>query len=160
MDYVWSPWRYQYVVDAEKSTGCVFCRAEAERRDAHHFIVHRAEHSFIILNRFPYTSGHLMIVPYQHAGALDELDEPVVLEMARLVRESVVHLKAIYHPDGLNVGMNLGKCAGAGVAEHLHTHVLPRWVGDSSFVTVVGETRILPEDLATTYQKLSNAFAR
>jgi len=160
MDFLWSPWRYQYIVNADQATGCVFCNAAADSRDAENLVAHRGEHCFVILNRFPYTSGHLMVVPYCHAARLEDLPDEVLVEMARLVREAAAHVNAIYRPEGLNIGMNIGKCAGAGIAEHIHTHVLPRWVGDSSFMTVVGETRVLPEELSTTYRKLAGAFAR
>jgi len=160
MDYLWTPWRYQYVTSAGKTGGCVFCDAAAASDDRANLIVHRGEWTFVILNRFPYTSGHLMIVPYQHAATLQELSDEPLLEMTRLARSLEGLLGEVYHPEGLNLGMNLGKSAGAGIAEHLHLHVLPRWTGDTNFMTVVGETRVLPEDLDITWQRLRTAFEK
>jgi ATP adenylyltransferase len=112
----------------------------------------------VILNRFPYTSGHLMIVPYEHVAALEELPDETLVELIRLARDSVKHLRTVYRPEGLNLGMNLGRSAGAGIAEHVHLHVLPRWRGDTSFITTVGETRVVPEELEATWEKLGRAF--
>jgi ATP adenylyltransferase len=158
MDYLWSPWRYQYVTTADEATDCIFCSLPAQNRDRENYIVYRARRNFVILNRYPYTSGHLMVVPYEHASALGAVAEDTVSEMILLVRQSEGHLRANYHPDGLNMGINVGKAAGAGVAGHIHMHVLPRWVADANFMTSVGETRVLPEDLSVTYEKLFRAF--
>ena len=127
--------------------------------DARTLVVHRGAHCFIILNRYPYTSGHLMVVPYQHASTLSELTDEALVETIQLARLAEKHLRALYHPDGLNLGMNIGKSAGAGIAGHLHLHVLPRWTGDTNFMTVVGETRVAPEALETTLERLRAAFA-
>ena len=158
MDYLWSPWRYRYLTGAEKSEGCIFCRIAAEDDDERNLIVFRAEFNFVVLNRFPYTSGHLMVVPYTHAPALSEVDEATCSEMMSLVRTSEAHLRAVYRPDGLNLGMNIGHSAGAGIAGHIHMHVLPRWHGDANFMTTVGETRVLPEELEVTWQRVRAAF--
>lgn len=158
MDYLWTPWRYQYLIASGKQEGCVFCAAPRENDDRRTLIVHRAARTYVILNRFPYTNGHLMIVPYEHAASLEALDTETLSEMMLLARSAEIHLRAIYKPDGLNFGINLGHSAGAGIAGHLHLHGLPRWMGDANFMTVVGETRILPEDLDTTWQRLSDAF--
>ncbi|HUB31941.1 MAG TPA: HIT domain-containing protein [Bryobacteraceae bacterium] len=158
MDYLWTPWRYQYVTTAGDAAGCVFCAAAAGD-DREQLIVYRGLRAFVILNRFPYTSGHIMIVPYQHAASMLELPEETLIEMTLLARTSERHLRDVYHPDGLNLGLNLGKSAGAGIAGHLHLHALPRWTGDTNFMTVVGETRVLPEDLAATWERLRRAFA-
>jgi ATP adenylyltransferase len=158
MDYLWSPWRYQYISNAAPSDACIFCAAAAGHNDAGNLIIHRAQHNFVILNRFPYTSGHLMIAPYRHVASLCDADEETAAEMMLLAREAEKHLRAVYRPSGLNAGMNLGECAGAGVAGHIHMHVLPRWCGDSNFMTVIGETRVVPEDLATTYARLRKAW--
>jgi ATP adenylyltransferase len=160
MDYLWTPWRYQYVTSAGQPSGCVFCAAAASDDDRANLIVHRSAEAFVILNRFPYTSGHVMIVPYQHVATLEEMSEAALLEMARLARTVEGHLREVYRPDGMNLGMNLGKSAGAGIAAHLHLHALPRWAGDTNFMTVVGETRVLPEDLDITWQRLRAAFER
>ncbi len=158
MDYIWSPWRYAYVTKASPGQ-CIFCEKASEPNDAENFVVHRGRHGFVLLNIYPYTTGHLMIAPYAHVAALEEVEDETFVEMARMMREATIHLRNVYRPQGLNVGMNLGECAGAGIAGHLHMHVLPRWIGDSSFMTTVGETRVLPEDLRTTYAKLAAAFA-
>ena len=158
MDHLWSPWRYQYVTTADQATECIFCTLPAEHRDPENYIVYRGRLNFVILNRYPYTSGHLMVVPYEHAPTLEAVAEDAVVEMILLARQAEGHLRAHYRPDGLNMGINIGKAAGAGVAGHIHMHVLPRWVADANFMTSVGETRVLPEDLAETYEKLSRAF--
>jgi ATP adenylyltransferase len=157
VDYLWTPWRYQYVTKGEPSSACVFCAAAGGGDDRANLIVHRASHNFVILNRYPYTNGHVMVVPFQHVSSLQELAEEALLEMIRLARECEKHLRATYRPDGLNIGMNLGRSAGAGIADHVHMHILPRWAGDTNFMTVTGETRVLPEDLPTTWEKLSSA---
>ncbi|HUO27828.1 MAG TPA: HIT domain-containing protein [Bryobacteraceae bacterium] len=154
MDYLWSPWRYQYVTTADRAPDCIFCELPRQNRDRENYIVYRGRLNFVILNRFPYTSGHLMIVPYEHVPTLERVAKDTLVEMILLAREAETHLRAQYLPDGLNVGVNVGKAAGAGVAGHIHMHVLPRWVADANFMTSVGETRVLPEDLSVTYQKL------
>ena len=123
-------------------------------------MVYRGKHNFVLLNLYPYTSGHLMVAPYEHVARLEDAAPETVAEMMLTARRAERHLRAIYRPDGLNLGMNIGKAAGAGIAGHIHMHVLPRWTGDANFMTTVGETRVLPEDLEVTYQKLSHAFAR
>ena len=158
MDYLWTPWRYQYLTTADKQQECIFCAAAQDPDDRRTLVVHRAARSFIILNRYPYTSGHLMIVPFAHVATLLDLDSETLSEMMQLAQASEKHLRALYRPDGLNIGMNVGKAAGAGIAGHLHMHALPRWTGDANFMTVIGETRVLPEDLDITWQRLSIAF--
>ena len=157
MDYLWTPWRYQYVTKGELPSGCVFCAAAGGDDDRANLIVHRATYNFVILNRFPYTNGHVMVVPFQHVSTLQDLAEEALLEMMRLARECEKHLRAIYRPDGLNIGMNLGRSAGAGIADHVHMHILPRWASDTNFMTVTAETRVLPEDLPVSWEKLSSA---
>jgi ATP adenylyltransferase len=159
MDYLWTPWRYRYIADAAKAEGCIFCEAVAANDDRKTFIVFRAKRNYIILNRFPYTSGHVMVVPYEHVGDFSAADSDTVCEMILLAQRVRGALEKSYHPEGYNLGMNLGRAAGAGVLGHLHLHVLPRWSGDSNFMTVVGETRVEPEDLSTTYEKLRKALA-
>jgi ATP adenylyltransferase len=158
MEHVWSPWRYKYIASAGKEEGCVFCRIHRQQNDRENFVLYRGQLNFVILNLFPYTSGHLMIVPYEHTASFAETGEALTAEMMRLARRAVSALVAEYHPDGFNVGMNLGLSAGAGVADHLHLHVVPRWAGDANFVSIIGETRVLPEDLATTHEKLKKHF--
>ncbi|HKS82584.1 MAG TPA: HIT domain-containing protein [Candidatus Acidoferrales bacterium] len=159
MDYLWTPWRYRYIADASKDDRCIFCDAVAAQDDPKTLIVLRAQKNFVILNRFPYTSGHVMIVPYQHVAELPSADSSALSEMMALAQRVQTALEKTYHPQGYNLGMNLGRAAGAGVTGHLHLHVLPRWAGDANFMTVVGETRVEPEDLSTTYDKLRKALA-
>ena len=138
---------------------CVFCTAAAaDDREA--LVVHRAAHNFVILNRYPYTSGHVMVVPYAHLGSIENLPAPALTEMMTLARDAVRHLREVYRPEGWNLGMNLGQSAGAGIAGHVHMHVLPRWTGDTSFMTTASETRVVPETLETTWEKLSAAFRK
>ena len=158
MDYLWTPWRYRYIADATKDKGCIFCEAVAANDDAKTLIAFRGKTCFIILNRYPYTSGHVMIVPYAHVADLMTADPEALSEMMVLAPRVEKALQTTYRPDGFNMGMNLGRAAGAGVTGHLHMHVLPRWSGDTNFMTVVGETRVEPEDLATTYEKLRKAL--
>ena len=158
MDRLWTPWRYQYVQKAKKEGGCIFCRMAAEQDDESNFIVFRGSRNFIVLNIFPYTTGHMMIVPYEHVDALECASEEALQEMILLARRSEGHLREVYKPAGFNLGMNLGELAGAGIADHIHMHVLPRWPGDANFMTTVGETRVLPEELPVTYRKLKEAF--
>jgi ATP adenylyltransferase len=153
MDYIFSPWRYAYITSAGKTPGCIFCEA-SKHNDRDALIVHRGEHCYIILNAFPYTSGHVMVVPYEHVDELRKLSAAAATEMMSLSQRLERALRAAYKPDGINLGMNIGAAAGAGVAGHIHMHVLPRWIADSNFMTVVGETRVVPEDLATTWEKL------
>lgn len=186
MDYLWTPWRYNYVTQSDKQKrqgipdelsawpgdmGCVFCnisaatdyaieqgmdRAAAERASG---IVLRASRNYVCVNRFPYTSGHLMVVPYDHQSALSALPSDAAREMMDLAQRIERALGDLYHPDGFNIGLNLGKAAGAGVAGHLHLHALPRWTGDTNFLTTLGETRLLPEDLSTTWERVRSALA-
>jgi ATP adenylyltransferase len=159
VDYLWTPWRYQYVSKTAPSGECVFCAAAQAAEDRATLIVHRAARNFVILNRFPYTNGHIMIVPFEHVATLAGLPDETLEEMMLLAREAETHLSRVYHPDGMNLGMNLGRSAGAGIADHVHMHLLPRWAGDTNFMTVTAETRVLPEDLAVTWEKLHQAFA-
>jgi len=158
MDYLWSPWRYHYVSTAAPTDQCIFCQKSAEQKDQENYILHRGDRSFVLLNLYPYTTGHLMIAPYRHVATLEEAAQQTLAEMMSLTRLAEKHLRAIYRPGGFNVGINIGECAGAGVAGHLHIHVLPRWPADASFMTTIGETRVLPEDLPATWAKLAQAF--
>ncbi len=160
MDYLWTPWRYRYISTADRNQGCIFCEAPAAGDDQRTLIVYRGTANYIILNRYPYTSGHVMIVPYGHHAHLPELSSAAGCEMMELARTLEQALESLYHPDGYNLGMNIGRAAGAGIAGHLHMHVLPRWTGDTSFVTTVGETRVEPEELPVTYRRLQEALGR
>jgi ATP adenylyltransferase len=158
MDHLWSPWRYKYIAGIDRQEGCVFCRARDNPDDAQSLVVHRGFLVYAILNLFPYTSGHLMIVPYRHTASFVDLDEAATAEMFQLAKRAAKALHEEYHPEGYNIGMNLGRAAGAGVAEHIHLHVVPRWTGDANFVSVVGETRVVSEDLSVTRTRLSRHF--
>ena len=158
MDYLWTPWRYAYVSTAEKSTGCVFCDAANAGDDRKVRIVHRGQHCFIILNTYPYTPGHVMIVPYAHLDELRKLPLDAAREMMGLSQRMESVLRELYRPDGINLGMNIGKAAGAGIAGHIHMHVLPRWVADANFLSVVSETRVLPETLEETWKRMTKAL--
>lgn len=154
MDYLWTPWRYAYVSNTEKATGCVFCEAAKEKDDEKSKIVYRGEYCFVILNAYPYTPGHVMIVPYEHLDELRKLPATAATEMMALSQRMETVLRELYRPDGINLGMNIGKAAGAGIAGHIHMHELPRWVADANFVSVVGETRVLPETLEVTWRRM------
>ena len=156
MDYLWTPWRFQYL--AETSQGnqpdCIFCDAVERNRDDETLIAYRGKKSFVILNRFPYTSGHVLLVPYAHVAELNMCEPAALQEIMALAQKLEGIFRSEYKPDGMNLGMNLGRAAGAGVAGHVHLHMLPRWIGDSNFMTVTGETRIHPEELRTSYERL------
>ena len=155
MDHLWTPWRYGYISPAVPATGCIFCIKAAENQDAQNYILHRGKLNFILLNLFPYTNGHLMIAPYQHVATLEETPGETLAEMTRLTRRAEANLRTVYRPHGFNLGMNIGASAGAGVADHIHMHVVPRWTGDANFMSTIGETRVLPEELPVTYDKLA-----
>ena len=160
MDYLWTPWRYAYVATSERAAGCIFCDAPKKNDDAKMLIVHRGQHCYIILNAFPYTPGHVMVVPYEHLDELQKLPSEAATEMMALSQRMETVLRELYKPDGINLGMNIGKAAGAGIAGHIHMHVLPRWVADANFVSVIGETRILPEMLEVTWGRMREALGR
>ena len=160
MDVLWSPWRYSYIKsDKTAGSGCVFCDLiENPASDEENFIVHRAGHNFVILNIFPYISGHVMVVPFRHLESITDSSAEESEELMSLTKKTVEVLRQVYEPQGVNIGMNMGKAAGAGVAGHYHMHVLPRWVGDVNFMTAIGETRTIPESLENTYQKIKEKF--
>ncbi len=162
MDYLWSPWRYRYVSQAGKGEGCPFCQKLGldPAQDRQSLLLFRGRENFILLNLYPYTTGHVLVIPNAHVAGLDQVTPETLAEMMVLTQRLQTALQKIYNPEGYNLGMNLGKCAGAGVADHLHLHVLPRWTGDTNFMTVAGESRVQPEDLLATYDKLAAFFAR
>lgn len=158
MERLWTPWRLSYVTAAgSPATQCVFCDALDHSDEP--LLAHTGERAFVILNKFPYNNGHLMVVPRRHVSRLSDLDGPELLEMMTLSQAAERALGAIYAPHGFNLGINLGRSAGAGIADHLHLHVVPRWDGDTSFMTVFGETRVLPEELPITAQRIRRALA-
>jgi ATP adenylyltransferase len=148
----------EYIENHTKEEGCVFCKAQAMQDGAENLIAHRGERAYVILNRYPYTSGHLMVIPFEHKPNLEELDSEIRAEMMELTSRCTTVLKNIYRPQGFNVGMNIGEAAGAGVLGHVHIHIVPRWKGDTNFMSAVGATRVLPEALEDTYQRIKNGF--
>ncbi len=157
MNRLWAPWRMPYIM-GEKGMGCILCQKPKERKDKANLILYRGKEAFVMMNLYPYNNGHLMVCPYQHARSLEELEEPTLQYLMLLLKKSVVVLRESSKPDGINVGLNLGKAAGAGIDDHLHFHLVPRWGGDTNFMTVVSESRVVPESLAATYRRLKPYF--
>ena len=158
MDHLWTPWRFHYLSSSRQEANCIFCLLSSEDDNRQSFILLRQEHTFLVLNRFPYTTGHLMVVPHRHVATLTDTSAPELSEIMTLARQCEEVLREVYQPDGFNMGFNVGKSAGAGVAGHLHLHIVPRWEGDANFVSVIGQSRVIPEDLETTYDKLAPHF--
>jgi len=161
LDRLWSPWRAKYVASGidSQSPSCVFCRlAEDSKNDESNLVVFRGIHNFVALNLYPYITGHLLVVPYQHLAELDSAAKEITDELMDLTKRSETALRKVYSPAGFNVGMNLGGAAGAGIVDHIHLHILPRWPGDTNFMTTVAESRVIPESLETTYSKLRSTF--
>ncbi len=153
MKRLWTPWRLKFIL-GPKMEGCLFCQKLAENKDKENLILYRGQHCFIMLNAYPYTNGHLMVVPYAHVRNLDQLDTPTLTDLMLLTKRSIVALQKVMSPDGFNMGINVGKVAGAGVEDHVHFHVVPRWLGDTNFMPVLAETRLIPEPLNDTYDRL------
>lgn len=156
-EQLWAPWRLQYIESADKAEGCIFCTfpAQCEAEDTKNLIVYRSSKSFIILNAFPYSNGHLMVVPYRHTASLNDFADDEMLDVMRLIRLGVSILTETFHPDGFNLGVNMGRVAGAGIADHLHWHIVPRWNGDTNFMPVMADVRVIPESLQKVHQRLS-----
>lgn len=159
MDRLWAPWRIGFILKGENKGDCFLCQYPKENNDEAHFILYRGERNFVILNAYPYNSGHLMVAPYRHIGKLDDMTDEEAREHFALVRLSVKLLNKVMQPMGFNTGMNLGRVAGAGIADHIHTHIVPRWQGDANFMPVISETKVLPESLPVTYRKLKDGLA-
>ena len=156
---LWAPWRLEYVTQADEIEGCVFCLESAgELAEADSLWVHRGETALVVLNKYPYASGHLLAAPTRHVGSFDELTEEEALELHRLAATGMAALRAIYGPDGFNIGWNLGRVAGAGIADHVHLHVVPRWSGDTNFMPVLADVKVLPEHLLATRERLREAW--
>ena len=153
MHNLWAPWRLDYIL-SRKQPGCIFCDKVQEDRDRENYILHRGRTAFIMLNTYPYNNGHLMVIPYAHIGSIEELSAEEVTEMMQLVQRSVRALRKSCLPEGFNIGMNIGRSAGAGVADHVHVHVVPRWQGDTNYMGVIANTHTIPELLGTTYDRL------
>ena len=158
MDRLWAPWRIGFILKGENKGDCFLCRYPQENNDRSNLVLHRGEKNFIILNAYPYNSGHLMVAPYRHLGRLEDMTDAESKEHFDLVRLSVKLLTKVMQPAGFNTGMNLGKVAGAGIADHVHTHIVPRWQGDANFMPVISETKVVPESLATTYSRLKDGL--
>lgn len=158
MKQLWAPWRVEYLQQDSKTDRCIFCEAASGTDDRAAQVVARGRYCFVIMNRFPYNSGHVMVVPTRHSGNLQELNDGELAEMFRYIDYSVRVAKRVLHSDGFNVGMNLGRAAGAGIVDHLHVHVVPRWVGDTNFMPVLSEVKVISEHLQATYQKLADGF--
>jgi ATP adenylyltransferase len=154
---LWAPWRLEYIKQADELEGCIFCLAAAGA-DEEALVVHRGEHAFALLNKFPYASGHLMVAPYRHVAELGELSAEEVLELHRLAAGGMAALAETFGPQGYNLGWNLGRIAGAGIVDHVHEHVVPRWAGDTNFMPVLADVKVLPEHLAETRAKLAAAW--
>jgi ATP adenylyltransferase len=154
---LWAPWRLEYIQSADEQEGCVFCIAQ-EGEAA--LVVHRGDHAFALLNRFPYASGHFMVAPYRHVGDFGEVTDDEAREIHRLGAEGMRALSELYSPEGYNAGWNLGRVAGAGVVDHVHLHVVPRWAGDTNFMPVLADVKVMPEHLEETHRKLTDAWPR
>lgn len=158
MEHLWTPWRMRYINEHKGYDSCVFCVAQELEDCFENLIIFRGEQAFVILNRYPYNNGHLMVVPNQHVDRLEDIPPEVQEEMMILATKATIVLRKLYHPHGFNLGINIGSAAGAGIAEHLHLHIVPRWSGDNNFVSVIGQTRVLPEELSETYQRIYDAW--
>ncbi|HAV10398.1 MAG TPA: HIT family hydrolase [Dehalococcoidia bacterium] len=161
MEYIWAPWRMEFIQSADKKTEtCFLCQKPQEHDDKLNYILYRGTHNYVLLNAYPYNPGHLLVAPYRHEGKIENLTDDEAAEHFNLTRKSVVLLTYIVKCTGFNVGMNLGKIAGAGIDDHIHTHIVPRWQGDTNFMPAVGNTKVLPEALSATYDKLMEGVAR
>lgn len=154
MKYIWSPWRMKYISKSKSPTDCIFCKALKQVDNFENLVIYRGELAFVMLNRYPYNNGHLMVVPITHQPSLNDLDYEVRCEIMELLNHAELVLRAVYHPDGLNIGANVGTAAGAGMADHVHFHIVPRWSGDTNFMSTLAGTRVLPEALDETYHRL------
>ena len=159
MDVLWAPWRMEYIKSSPKQTSsCVFCEKLHDSKDRENLLLHRSSHSFVVMNLFPYSNGHLMVLPNDHVPGMEKLSDEGLLDFMKTMQLSLDCLQKAMMPEGFNVGINFGKVAGAGLGEHMHLHIVPRWAGDTSFMTVVGETRVIPEHVTSTYDTLAEIF--
>jgi ATP adenylyltransferase len=159
MNRLWSPWRMKYIENSEQEEGCVFCNAQAKEDSEANLIAFRGQRAFVILNLYPYTSGHLMVIPFEHVATFEELTSATRSEMMELTSQCMLVLRKTYHPQGFNMGANIGEAAGAGVPGHVHIHIVPRWGGDTNFMSTLGETRVLPESIEVTYRRVREGFS-
>ncbi len=160
MKRIWAPWRMDYVEGKVKENDCIFCSRAAMDDNAENLIVHRGQHAFVILNRFPYTNGHTMVVPFEHQASLEDLDETTRNELMQLTTQTLAVMRNVYNAGSFNIGVNIGEAAGAGIAEHIHVHIVPRWAGDTSFMTTTADTRVLPESLEESYRRLRAEWSK
>lgn len=156
-EILWAPWRLEYIEKATPKGECIFIDLPQQQNDRENLILYRAKSSFVMLNRFPYTNGHLMIAPYQHTAEIDELDNETLLEINQVLGKCIRWIRTAYNPQGFNIGINLGSAAGAGIPDHIHWHIVPRWGGDTNFMTTVGHVRVLPQSLEDSYDRLKQA---
>ena len=157
MKHIWAPWRIEYIL-MDRPDGCILCEKPKEEKDAQNYILYRGDKNFIILNSFPYNPGHLLVAPYRHTGNLEELTEDERNEHFALLSRSITALKEAFNPGGFNIGANIGKIAGAGIDDHFHSHIVPRWQGDTNYVPVLADVRVVPQALAETYKILKGEF--
>jgi len=158
MDVLWAPWRMEYILSTNKDQGCIFCPGKDRTQDEDRLILHVGEKTMVMMNRYPYNNGHLLVAPVRHVASLDQLGPEEILDLMLTVRRWIDVIKREMRPEGFNVGLNLGRVAGAGVEEHMHFHIVPRWNGDTNYMTVLGEVRVIPEHLKQTYKKLLKRF--
>jgi ATP adenylyltransferase len=159
MDHLWAPWRMEYILESqEPNPVCIFCSFPAENSDPKNLIAYRSEHCFVMLNKFPYNNGHLMIIPFKHEADLTRLADDIIIDLHHTLSKSIRVLQQVFNPHGWNIGINLGRTAGAGIEDHLHYHLVPRWNGDTNFMPVLADTKVLSEALAKTWEKLNRAF--
>ncbi len=158
MQQLWAPWRMAYIDDGAKESGCIFCTKYRQSDLKAGLVLAHSRHSVVMMNKYPYNNGHLLIAPKRHENSLANLPPEEYSDLSELLRQSIEITKQVYKPGGINVGMNLGKCAGAGIEDHLHWHIVPRWEGDTNFMPVVGETRVMPQHLADSYDRLAPHF--
>lgn len=159
MQQLWAPWRLQYILEGNPEEGCIFCTKPSEEKDKENLILFRSKHAFTIMNLFPYNNGHLMIVPYQHAEDLDGLEEDVLTDLITLTKKSQHILKQVFFAQGFNIGINVGKAAGAGIDEHIHIHIVPRWAGDTNYMAVLADVKVIPQHIRAAYDLLLPFFA-
>jgi len=160
METLWAPWRMSYILGEEKKEGCIFCPGEDRSRDKDRLILYVDEYVMVMMNKFPYVNGHLLVAPFRHVKDFEGLDDKEILNLTKMVKNTIAILRKLMNPDGFNIGINLGKVAGAGVEEHLHYHIVPRWYGDTNFMTVLADVRVIPEHIKQTYEKLYPLFQK
>jgi ATP adenylyltransferase len=161
MNQLWAPWRMEYILDAKnESEGCIFCDLSQQNDDQKNLIVYRSEKSFVMLNKFPYNNGHVMVIPYQHLAEYTELTDEILLDMQRVIKKTITAIQKSMEPHGMNIGLNLGRTAGAGIDDHIHYHIVPRWNGDTNFMPVISGTKVVSEALEKTWQKLTEEFSK